>query len=104
MANPSYLYRGYRPIQQSAGPLGYNTSQAAPQPTAPQGPEGTPAYADYFKYANVVGPTIGGKQYGSTMGTPLEDMDNGAYSYNYVEPKDTPDRYKGLLTYTKAQE
>lgn len=64
-------------------------------PTGPSGPPSdspTPDYADYFNYANGVGPTINGKTYGYAGGTP---MDTGGYT----EPTNTPDRYKGLLTY-----
>ncbi len=66
-----------------------------------------PTLADYFKYANGVQKadlfgTGEMKEYGSFKGTPLEGTAFDTMNGGYTEPTDTPDQFKGLLSYDKG--
>ncbi len=101
--------RGTPPVGPSVptGPL--NQGPVAPS-TAPAGPSGTPAYEDYFKYANA-GPDTGSAWLAGTPGytgweggTNIGDgqVEGQTWKgFNYVEPSNVPDKYKGLLKYNE---
>ncbi len=112
----NYYRQTEGPIRGRPSATGYPVSPMAPPPSisTPTGPSGAPTgdapYADYFQYANA-GPDTGSAW---LAGTPAESGWTGGTNigegqvvgqtwkgYDYKEPANIPDKYKGLLKYNE---